>query len=171
MRRPVIPVRASVAIVSTVVSLVLLLSFKTPDTTKPRSPVAMIPNPASQGNSSGGGGSSSSPPSGSSPASPSASASGTGYRDGQYTGQDFQTEYGDTKVKVIISHGRITDVQAVQLPYDRQRSAYISQVAGPMLHDEALQAQSAQIDTISGATFTSDAYAQSLQSALDHARA
>jgi len=70
---------------------------------------------------------------------------------------------------VIISDGRIVDVQALQLPFDRQRSAYISQVAGPLLHDEALKAQSAQIDTISGATFTSDAYAQSLQSALDHA--
>jgi uncharacterized protein with FMN-binding domain len=72
-------------------------------------------------------------------------------------------------VQVIISNGRITDVSALQLPYDRARSAYISQVAGPMLRDEALQAQSARIDVISGATYTSDSYAQSLETALQQA--
>jgi uncharacterized protein with FMN-binding domain len=77
--------------------------------------------------------------------------------------------FGDVQVKVIVSGGRITDVQAVQMPSDRARSAYISQVAGPMLHDEVLQAQSARIDTLSGATYTSDAYAQSVQAALDQA--
>ena len=171
MSGPIIPVRASVAVMTTVAGLSLLLSFKTPDTTKPRGPVAVIPTPASQGSSQGGGGSSPPPSSASAQASPSPSASRSGYKDGQYTGQDFQSQYGDTQVKVIISHGRISDVQALQLPFDRQRSQEISQIAGPMLHDEALQAQSAQIDTISGATYTSDAYAQSLQSALDHAHA
>ena len=171
MRGSVIPVRASVAIVGTTLSLVLLLSFKTPDTTKPRNPIAVIPVPTDQGSPSGGGDASPAPSSSALAASPTPPPTGTGYKDGQYTGQDFQTDYGDNQVKVIISGGRITDVQAVQLPFDRQRSAYISQVAGPLLHDEALQAQSAQIDTISGATFTSDAYAQSLQSALDHAHA
>jgi uncharacterized protein with FMN-binding domain len=58
-------------------------------------------------------------------------------------------------------------VQAVQLPFDRPRSAEISQYASPRLHDEVLQAQSAQIDSLSGATYTSDSYAQSVQSALD----
>jgi uncharacterized protein with FMN-binding domain len=170
MRGSVIPVRASVALLSTAVSMVLLLSFKTPETTKPRGPVAVIPSPASQGSPSGAGTASPSPPGTSAP-SPSPSPAGPRYKDGQYTGQDFQTDYGDNQVKVIVSGGRIVDVQALQLPFDRQRSAYISQVAGPLLHDEALKAQSAQIDTISGATFTSDAYAQSLQSALDRARA
>jgi uncharacterized protein with FMN-binding domain len=70
----------------------------------------------------------------------------------------------------VISGGRITDVQPVQMPFDRTRSAYISQVAGPMLRSEVLQAQSAQIDIISGATYTSESYAQSVESALqkDH---
>ena len=84
-------------------------------------------------------------------------------------GQVVQTQFGDTQVQVTIIGGRITDVTAVQMPYDRQRSAQISQIVGPMLHDEVLQAQSAQIDLISGATYTSEAYAQSLQSALDQA--
>jgi uncharacterized protein with FMN-binding domain len=73
------------------------------------------------------------------------------------------------QVKVIISNGRITDVQPIQMPQDRAQSAYISQVAGPMLHDEVIQAQSAQIDIISGATYTSQSYAQSVESALQQA--
>jgi uncharacterized protein with FMN-binding domain len=80
-----------------------------------------------------------------------------------------QTQFGDVQVRVTISGGKITDVQAIQLPFDRPRSAEISQFAAPQLHDEVLQAQSAQIDLLSGATFTSDAYAQSVQSALNQA--
>jgi uncharacterized protein with FMN-binding domain len=55
------------------------------------------------------------------------------------------------------------------MPFEKQRSAEITQFAGPQLHDEVLQAQSAQIDTLSGATYTSEAYAQSVQAALDQA--
>ena len=91
--------------------------------------------------------------------------------DGQYTGQYFPNQVGDVQVKVIIAAGRITNVQAIQLPVDRQRSAEISQYAAPQLHDEVLQAQSAQIDSLSGATYTSYGYAQSVQSALDQAHA
>jgi len=60
-------------------------------------------------------------------------------------------------------------VKAIQLPSDRAQSAYISEVAGPLLRSEALQAQSAHIDIISGATYTSISYAQSLESALRQA--
>jgi uncharacterized protein with FMN-binding domain len=76
------------------------------------------------------------------------------------------TPYGDVQVEVKESAGRITDVVALQLPYDRQHSAEISQYVEPILHDEALQAQSAQIDLISGATWTSGGYQASLQGAL-----
>ncbi|HEX6492252.1 MAG TPA: FMN-binding protein, partial [Candidatus Dormibacteraeota bacterium] len=102
--------------------------------------------------------------------SPSPTPSGQ-YRDGSYTGEDVGMRYGDVQVQVKVAAGRITDVVAVRMPSDRERSAYISQVAGPMLHDEVLQAQSAQIDSLSGATYTSDAYAQSVQAALDQAHA
>jgi uncharacterized protein with FMN-binding domain len=78
-------------------------------------------------------------------------------------------QFGDVQVRVVITNGHITDVQALQLPSDRAQSAYISQVAGPMLRSEALQAQSAHIDIISGATYTSESYAQSLESALQQA--
>ncbi|MCA1842073.1 MAG: FMN-binding protein [Actinobacteria bacterium] len=77
--------------------------------------------------------------------------------------------YGPVQVRVTLSSGRIVDVLAVELPTDRNRSAQISQFAGPVLRQEALQAQSAQIHTVSGATYTSTGYRQSLQAALDQA--
>jgi uncharacterized protein with FMN-binding domain len=95
-------------------------------------------------------------------------------KNGQYTGQDITTRFGDVQVQVTISNRQITDVEAPLLPSDRARSVEISQAAGPILRDEALQAVSAktaQIDTVSGATYTSDAYIQSLQSALNQAHA
>ncbi len=88
---------------------------------------------------------------------------------GSFTGSDFPNRFGDVVVRVVITNGHLTDVQAVQLPSDRAQSAYISQVAGPMLRSEVLQAQSATIDIISGATYTSQSYAQSVESALQQA--
>jgi len=79
------------------------------------------------------------------------------------------TRYGDVQVAVVLKGGQIVDVKALELPSDRARSQYISTQVAPLLHDEVLQAQGARIDTIGGATYTSDAYAQSLQSALDKA--
>ena len=84
-------------------------------------------------------------------------------------GDAVATRYGDVQVRVTVSGGRLVDVQAVLLPTDRARSQAISSDAGPLLRNEALRAQSARINTVSGATYTSDGYAQSLQSALDRA--
>jgi uncharacterized protein with FMN-binding domain len=157
------PTRAAVALVATAIAIVLLFSFKTPAQARPRTPAADVSQASPTASASPSPGSSSAP-------TPTPS-SGPTYKDGQYTGQDFPNQFGDTQVKITISGGRITDVQAVQLPFDRPRSAEISQYAAPQLHDEVLQAQSAQIDSLSGATYTSDAYAQSVQSALDQAHA
>jgi uncharacterized protein with FMN-binding domain len=77
--------------------------------------------------------------------------------------------FGDVQVRISVKGGRITDIQTPHMPFDRPRSQEISQEAAPLLYHEVLQAQSAQIDSLSGATYTSDAYAQSLQSALDQA--
>ncbi len=71
------------------------------------------------------------------------------------------------QVEVTVKNGKITNVTALQLPWDHQRSASISQYVEPILHDEAIQAQSANVDIVSGATYTSIGYARSLQSALD----
>jgi uncharacterized protein with FMN-binding domain len=73
------------------------------------------------------------------------------------------------QVRITVSGGRISDITALQLPTDRRRSQQISQYAGPILRSEAIAAQSASIDTVSGATYTSQGYEQSLQSALDQA--
>ena len=82
-------------------------------------------------------------------------------------GSLVNTRFGDVQVELIMQGNKIVDVKSLILPTDRRRSAEISTAAEPILHDEVLQAQSAQIDLLSGATYTSDAYAQSVQGALD----
>ena len=77
--------------------------------------------------------------------------------------------YGPVQVEVVVRNGQVSDIEALQLPSDRERSRYINSIAGPELRQEALQARSANIDVISGATYTSASYAQSLQQALDQA--
>jgi uncharacterized protein with FMN-binding domain len=86
-------------------------------------------------------------------------------------GDPFDNNYGTVQVRVTLQGNRITNVTPLQMPTDRRRSAEISQQAAPLLLQEVLQAQSAQIDIIGGASYTSQSYAQSLQSALDKARA
>ena len=168
--------RGPIVFVVTAAGLILLLSFKTPDATKAQTGVVAVGTPSGvtdtqQAPSAAPSGSTGdvAPTATALPTSP-PSSSGSGLKDGQFTGQDVPNRYGDVQVKVTISGGRISDVQALQLPFDRQRSQEISDYVRQPLHDELLQAQSAQIDTISGATYTSDSYAQSSQSALDQAR-
>lgn len=75
--------------------------------------------------------------------------------------------YGDVQVQVTFTGHHLDDVDAIQMPQDRQRSAEISSEAGPQLRQEALQAQSADIASVSGASYTSESYKQSLQGAID----
>jgi uncharacterized protein with FMN-binding domain len=100
-----------------------------------------------------------------SPASTPATAP-AGPKSGTFTGPAVDVSYGLVQVQVTITGGRLTDVKAVQLPSDRSRSRSISSRAAPILRGEALAAQSANIDGVSGATYTSQGYAQSLQGAL-----
>jgi uncharacterized protein with FMN-binding domain len=76
--------------------------------------------------------------------------------------------YGPVQVQIVVTNGKIADVRALALPRGGH-SGRISQFVEPILRSQALAAQSASIDGISGATFTSSAYAQSLQAALDAA--
>lgn len=82
------------------------------------------------------------------------------------SGSVVSNQFGDVQVTLVVRGGKITDVQTPLLPNDRPRSQYISSVAGPILRQETLQAQSAQIDGVSGATYTSYSFYQSLQAAL-----
>lgn len=84
------------------------------------------------------------------------------------TGDAEDVSYGTVQVQVTLDNGRIVDVAAVQLPHGG-RSSEIAAYAAPRLRAEALTAQSAHIDAVSGASYTSEGYARSLQSALDAA--
>jgi uncharacterized protein with FMN-binding domain len=88
---------------------------------------------------------------------------------GSYVGSVVSTPYGPVQVQVTLENGRITAVQAVQMPASDPRSSQISQYAIPQLTQEVLQAQSAQVDAVSGATYTCHAFMQSMQSALSQA--
>jgi uncharacterized protein with FMN-binding domain len=84
-------------------------------------------------------------------------------------GSTVDTPYGPMQVTVVFTNGKITDVQAKQTPDVGDRSVRLAELATPILRQEVLSAQSARIDTVSGATYTSDGYAQSVQYAIDHA--
>jgi uncharacterized protein with FMN-binding domain len=83
-------------------------------------------------------------------------------------GDVVDTPYGPVQVAVVLSGRRIMDVTALRTPDDGSRSVQLADLATPILRQEVLTAQSARIDTVSGATYTSDGYAQSVQYALDH---
>ena len=154
--------RALIATGATVIGAAWLLTYKA---APPQlGALASLPPTPSAGNPSA---SPSASPLATPPPSPSPSTSTT--VNGTFTGSDAPNFFGDVIVRVVISNGHLTDVQAVTLPSDRAYSAYVSQVAGPLLRTEALQAQSANINIISGATYTSQSYAQSLESALQQA--
>lgn len=90
--------------------------------------------------------------------------------DGTYLGSVVPNQYGPVQVQVAMSAGQIVDVRALQLPSGDGQSREISSVAAPRLKAEALQKQTAAVDGVSGATYTSDGYRRSLQAALDGAR-
>ena len=85
------------------------------------------------------------------------------------TGATITTKYGPVQVRITVRSGRITSADAIQYPDETARSRELSSKAIPILDDEAVAAQSANIATVSGATYTSGGYKQSLQSAIDRA--
>lgn len=87
----------------------------------------------------------------------------------QVDGPVVDTRYGPVQVAVVVADGILVDIVALQLPSDDRESEQISELVAPQLEEMALAAQSAEIDVVSGATFTSRAYAASLQGALDSA--
>jgi len=153
---------------STVTVLVLLFSYRTStDSTAATASVVSRAAGTRPGSPSAVPVPSSSPPvaSGSS-GNGSSGSSGTS---GTFTGDVADTRWGPVQVRVTVRSGRITAADAVQVPSDNPRDAEINGYAVPVLNQEVVQAQSATIDTVSGATVTSDGYLQSLQSALDRA--
>lgn len=92
------------------------------------------------------------------------------YKDGSYTGKSSDAIYGYVQIKATISGGRLTGVDFLDYPQDRRNSVEINNYAMPQLKDQAIQAQSAQVDGVSGATDTSQAFIQSLSDALSQAK-
>ena len=92
------------------------------------------------------------------------------YADGSYTGDTFDAFYGNIQVQAVISGGKLTDVKFLQYPNDRSTSIEINSQAMPMLKQEAIQVQSANVNVISGASDTSSAFIQSLGTALGKAK-
>jgi uncharacterized protein with FMN-binding domain len=98
-----------------------------------------------------------------------AAAKATSTYTGTVTGTAADTRWGPVQVKVTLAGGRITTVDVVEEPDSNHRDQEINADAVPQLVQETLQAQNAQIDMVSGATYTSQGYVTSLQSALDQA--
>ncbi len=145
------PKRGAAALTLTGLALALLLNFRTP------SAPATVADGGNGGTSNDSG------------RSTAGSGSGSTGSSNAYDGSVVDTRYGPVQVEVSVANGKVTDVTALELPNQDRRSANISSRAEPLLRSEALSAQSATIDGVSGATYTSDGYAQSLQSALDAA--
>ena len=103
------------------------------------------------------------------PATPAPTAVAAGPTDGTYTGSSVGTRFGAVQVSVTIASGTITDVTAVHLTDHDGKSVQISNRAAPILRDEVISAQSANVSNVSGATYTTQAYLSSVQSALDQA--
>lgn len=149
--------RALLAVLATAVGLVLLLSFKPHDVSQAAQP------PAALGQKQSG-------------TTPTQGTTGTkgakgtkGTKGTTVTGDPADTRWGPVQVAITVSGGKIADVQVLQAPDGNRRDIEINDAALPILTQEALSAQSAQIDTVSGATYTSEGYARSLQSAIDRA--
>lgn len=107
----------------------------------------------------------------SSPSAPATTTTPTTVGVRQITGSTENNPYGPIQVRITLSGGKLVEVTAVQSPTDHSLSVAIAQQALPILRQEVLQAQSARIDNVSGASYDSLGYAQSVQSALDKARA
>jgi uncharacterized protein with FMN-binding domain len=136
-------------------------------TTTPSAAGSTAPTTPGAGGSVPTGGAAGSAASSTAPAAGTTSPAGS-YADGVYTGPAEYTRWGDVQVQVTIRNGKITSVEEVQAPSDG-RSVRINSRAQPILESEAVAAQNANIDAVSGATYTSETYTASLQAALDQA--
>ncbi len=103
-------------------------------------------------------------------ASTTAAAANALYKDGQYDGNVADAYYGLVQVRAIIQGGKLTDVVFLSYPNDRSESIKINTYATPILKAEAIKAQSAKVNTVTGATNTSRAFINSLTSALSQAQ-
>ena len=143
--------RITLWLFSTVAALVLLFSYRTSLEGAGAGGTAVAAAPPAQG--------------------PQAQGGSTGGSSGgkTYAGSEAQTRWGPVQVSITVSGGKVTDVAVPTYPNGNRRDVEINAQALPVLRQETLDRQSADIDAVSGATVTSDGYKESLQSALDAA--
>lgn len=166
------PKRGAVALVTTILALLLLFGFKTGDQLgfAPNRPTAAVigtpgrtpPGPAAVRATPLPSPTSAAGATATIPRPPTSAPAGSG----TFTGDVVATPYGNVQVAVVMKGGRIIDVQALQLPFERRLSKQISDQAEPLLRSQVLRAQNADINGVSGASYTSEGYYESLQSAL-----
>ncbi len=137
--------RIVVAVMGTISTLVMLFSYHTSNDSGPAA--------ATTGTSSDS----------------SASTSDTSSEAVTYTGDEVSTEWGIVQVEITVENGKITASDAIQYPNSNHKDQEINAYAVPLLNTATVETQNASIDSISGATVTSDGYVQSLQSAIDQA--
>jgi uncharacterized protein with FMN-binding domain len=157
--------RAILAITGTIAGLAALLSFK--------SHVPSVPSAAAASGTSGSGGAAAPAPS----SSPSSGGQRFGFTTGvqanlppgehTVTGKVANTAYGPVQIQLVVKSTKIVKVSVLQQPTTTAHDIQIGQFAFPRLISETLAAQSAKVDAVSGATYTSQGYIQSLQSAVD----
>jgi len=156
--------RVILAVTGTIAGLVALLSFKSHDPT--------LPVAATSGTGGGSSTSSSSSSSSSSPATvPGEFRSVAGpltQGETEITGHAASTVYGPVQIQLVVKNSKIVKVAVLQQPMNTIHDIQIGEFAFPRLISETLAAQSAKIDAVSGASYTSAGYVSSLQSALDH---
>jgi len=92
------------------------------------------------------------------------------YKNGTYTGSVQDAFYGNIQVQAVISNGKISNITFLQYPNDNRTSQYVNGQADPILAQEAIQTQSAQVDIVSGASASSQAFQTSLADALSQAK-
>ena len=164
------------AVMTTISGLVMLFSYHT----STQGVAATTPEETDSGNTQSDAGATTTAPSATPAASSTASASATPTAsasspasgsggDGTYTGDAVETRWGTVQVEITVENGRITSADAIQFPNENPKDQQINAYAVPALNAEVVQAQSASIDAVSGATVTSGGYIESLQSAIDAA--
>jgi uncharacterized protein with FMN-binding domain len=164
------------AVMTTISGLVMLFSYHT----STQSVASTTPEETDTGNTQSDAGTTTAAPSATSSASSTASASATPTASasssasgsgggGTYTGDAVETRWGTVQVEITVENGKITSADAVQFPNENPKDQQINAYAVPALNAEVVQAQSASIDAVSGATVTSGGYIESLQSAIDAA--
>jgi uncharacterized protein with FMN-binding domain len=163
--------RVALALFSTVTGLVMLLSFKTHSTTAAGVPAAIgTTGPATgSGANPSAAGTTTTPSTAPSRAASASRVPSTASSTKTVIGDAADTRYGPVQVQITVTNGKITAVNATDYPQNSPRDQQINAYAIPELNQEALSAKSASIDMVSGATYTSEGYLSSLQSALDKA--